>query len=208
MKRALCLGSGEGGALAAFEEHEGWSITRIDYDEKYSAVPHTLIRDITRWADWIDEIGTNFDVVWFSPDCTEFSTAGQRRPPGFEPDTTLLRAGLAIIDFIKPSWFIVENVKGAKRWFKPYLGRPTQTLGPFYFWGRFPHMAVNVRRITARIDHTSKLPDNSPERQGRWVFNDVQYHKWGNENNAKIPFEISEGLLRGIESYVSLESFS
>ena len=72
MKRALCLGSGEGGALAAFEEHEGWSITRIDYDEKYSAVPHTLIRDITRWADWIDEIGTNFDVVWFSPDCTEF----------------------------------------------------------------------------------------------------------------------------------------
>ena len=69
-------------------------------------------------------------------------------------------------------------------------------------------MAVNVRRITARIDHTSKLPDNSPERQGRWVFNDVQYHKWGNENNAKIPFEISEGLLRGIESYVSLESFS
>ena len=69
-------------------------------------------------------------------------------------------------------------------------------------------MAVNVRRITALSDRTRQIPDNDERRRGRWIFNDVHYHKWGNENNAKIPFEISEALLRGIESYVSLESFT
>lgn len=68
-------------------------------------------------------------------------------------------------------------------------------------------MAVNVRRITARIDEAT-LPSNSAERTGRWIFNEVPYHKWENENNAKIPFEISEALLRAIDSYISLESFT
>ena len=207
MKRALCLGSGEGGFLQAFEDDPEWVIVRVDFDAQYARVPHTIIRDITQWTDWIDEIGTNFDLVIFSPDCREFSTAGQRRPPGFEPSLELLLAGLDLIKHIEPRHFLVENVKGARRHFAPFLGRPVQILGPFYFWGRFPWLAVTVRRHTDKTDSSSGLADNDPRRGGRWIFNGEPYHKWVEANNARIPYVISEALLNAIREHIPLQEW-
>jgi len=203
--RALCLGSGEGGFLKAFEADERWTIVRVDFDEKYADVPHTIIRDITQWMDWENEIGRDFDLVIFSPDCREFSTAGQRRPPGFTPSLELLLAGLDLIKHIEPHHYLVENVKGARRHFQPFLGRPRQILGPFYFWGNFPWLDVNVRRITAKSDNSSGYADNDPRREGRWVFNGKQYYKWGEKNKARIPFEISDALRKATNDHVGLE---
>ena len=205
--KALCLCSGEGGFLQAFEDMSEWEIVRVDYDEKYASVPHTIIRDVTQWTDWIDEIGTDFDLVVFCPDCTEFSTAGQRRPPGFKPSLKLLTAGLALIEHISPTHYLVENVSGSQRWFKPFLGRPVQVLGPLYFYGRFPWLNVHVRRKTDKTDHSSGLADNDHRRGGRWIFNGEPWHKWGEDNNAKIPYVISAALLHAVNDSVTLDEW-
>jgi len=205
--KALCLCSGEGGFLQAFEDDEGWEIVRVDYDPKYAEVPHTIIRDVKKWVDWIHEIGTDFDLVVFCPDCTEFSTAGQRRPPGFEPSLELLLAGLDLIKHIGPRHYLVENVSGSMRHFKPFLGRPVQHLGPLYFYGRFPWLDIHVRRHTDKTDGSSGLADNDERRGGRWIFNGEPWHKWGEENNAKIPYVISEALLNAVNSHIPLGDF-
>lgn len=205
IRRALCLGSGEGGFLEDFCASPAWEVVRVDHNPAYATVPHTLIRDILHWTDWIDEIRElgPFELICFSPDCTEFSTANALATPNLD----LLRAGLDLIDCLNPKFYIIENVAGAQTAFKPLLGRAVQHLGPFYFWGVFPYMAVHVERRSSRVDE-SHLPANSPKRAGLWLFNGEAYTKWSHENRAKIPLSISHALRIAIETHLPLSRWS
>jgi len=203
-KTVLVLGSANGAFDRAFESASNWDIVRIDMNPKYASVAHTRTLDILDWLDWIESIG-EITLVIASPNCHQYSTA--RSPDQvLEPDLRVPEAIRAIIQHLEPKWWIVENVKGAKEWFKPIFGTVTQSLGPFYFWGRFPHLAVTVDRRQSPFDE-SHLPNNSPLRAGRWLFNGVPYAKWLTDQNAEMPLEISKALLEAIDTHVSLEDF-
>lgn len=132
----LDLFSGLGGASRAMRE-AGWTVIRVDIEERFSPDICCDIRDF-KYS------GPVPDLVWASPPCTEFS---RRAMPltwkcnggkHTEPDLSLVLATKRIIEEIKPRWWIVENVRGAKKYFKDILGDPVKKCGSRYLWGDFP----------------------------------------------------------------------
>lgn len=54
------------------------------------------------------------------------------------PDLDNLKTTLHIIEVLKPKHFIIENVAGAIKYFKPYLGKYTQKIGSQVLWHNLP----------------------------------------------------------------------
>lgn len=84
------------------------------------------------------------DVVLASPPCQEFSKYAMRhiRWQGddydIEKGMDLVKATSAAIKALSPRWHVIENVRGARKWFKPLLGEATQRIGSRYMWGLYP----------------------------------------------------------------------
>ncbi len=55
-----------------------------------------------------------FDVIWCSPPCTEYSKAKTRGERDLEGADALVRKSFEIIDYLKPRVWIVENVGTGK----------------------------------------------------------------------------------------------
>jgi site-specific DNA-cytosine methylase len=197
-KTILVLGSGSGGVARAFESASDWKIVRIDNNPRFVSVSHTRTLDILDWMDWIEDIGP-VELLWASIECYEFTTLVKDR----DPDLRVAEAVKAIIDHLKPQHWVIENVRGACKWFDPLYGKHRQVIGPFFLWGVFPWLDIHVR-YKGRAK-SSYCPEGG---DGRWLFNGQEYNKWGTEQNAEIPITISSALLDAVEGFVSLEEFS
>lgn len=179
----LC--SGLGGFSEAFAQSD-WVVIRIEINKDLEYVPFTRIWDVKEWMDWIDDL-PHPDLIVASPPCTEFSCADWRKDRAtHEPDMSVVKACLDIIDYIKPTWWIMENVKGAVRYFIPLIGHHKQAIGnkqcpQFYLWGNFPfiHMKPGWKHF--------KLDTRDPQQR------------------ALVPFEISFQLKRAIETHVRID---
>jgi len=66
--------------------------------------------DITKWKEWGLVPGT-VDVVCAGSPCQAFSTAGLRKGLD-DPRGNLALVTLGLVEFLKPKWFIWENVPG------------------------------------------------------------------------------------------------
>lgn len=200
MLYVLDLCSGTGNFSRSFELHPNYSVIRIEIDPKYEDVPYTQIKSVLDWMDWIDELPP-IHVVLASPPCTEYSLARGKKT---DPDTSVWQACQDIIDHLDPDWYIIENVRGAiSTW-----GPANQSLGPFYFWGRFPRLHVHVRYSgQAWFPHAKASPKTKGD--GKWIFDTSkaheEYNKWDQENNAAIPLIISEAILDELEMFQTLE---
>eukprot|EP00969_Alexandrium_andersonii_P035992 1576604-Alexandrium_andersonii.AAC.1 len=71
MRRALFLCSGTGGVGRAFRE-AGWEVVDVDRDPRFGA---EVVVDILTWDYEAVFPPGHFDVVWASPDCTQYSIA-------------------------------------------------------------------------------------------------------------------------------------
>lgn len=89
------------------------------------------------------------EVIVASPPCTDFSKASfpktwksvQRYPPDLESAKRLFYRVYQIVDLVKPSYYIIENVRGAQE----YVGKAKMHIGSRYFWGNFPLFMVEDR---------------------------------------------------------------
>lgn len=131
----LDLFSGREGASRAFRA-AGWDVVRVEIDERFPA-EH---RDV-RTFSWRGRPKPDF--IWASPPCTEFSLAEpgrgrSRNGVGLNPDMRLLKESIRVIREAEPRFWVIENVRGACRYFEPILGRHRQAVGPFFLWGDFP----------------------------------------------------------------------
>ena len=146
----LDLCSGLGGASEAFVKDPYWDVVRIENNPELAHVPHTESLDVLQWMDWIpclfDAMGKP-DLVIAAPPCKEFSRAfsapgpcAERLGIRFEPDMRILEACIDIVEYLNPTYHIIENVQGAIGHFQVYLGNYRQHIGPFYLWGSFPQI--------------------------------------------------------------------
>lgn len=149
MPLLLDLCSGLGGASSAFRDNS-WDVITLDYDPYFKA---DITCDLRSWAP--SSLGVIPDAIWFSPACTEF--AREAMPwckTGVDPDLSLLRSGLSVIEYFRtlhPSiYYVVENVRGAIPWFYPFLGSYRVSYSPYYFWGFFPVPGYVSRRDWVR----------------------------------------------------------
>ena len=71
MPRALFLCSGTGSVGLPFRE-AGWGVTDVDWCARFNP---EIVTDITTW-DYKSALQPGyFDVIWASPDCTQYSRA-------------------------------------------------------------------------------------------------------------------------------------
>ena len=190
--RMLDLFSGLGGASQAMIDDPEWEVIRIENNLLLQEVPGTLMLDVLEWADWVDSLGP-FDLVWASPPCGDFSRLSmpwtrEKLPDDFEPDMELIHAAREIISVLNPKWYVLENVRGARPYLDPLVGRPTQVIHAWHLWGRFPHLVMPRAWEPPRKSKDWNLTD--PLRSNK---------------RAIIPLEISQALKRAVEGQLSLD---
>ena len=155
----------------------------MDNAPRHSSVAHTRTLDIYEWMDWIDDLPP-IDVVWASPDCTEFSCARCATVPRPEnPDMRLVEACKAIIEYLQPRTWVIENVHGACRYFEPVLGRHRQKVQAFYLWGNFPLLIIPIGWSHKKSDVRDPAA------------------------RAEIPLEISQAFLDALTNQQTLDDF-
>lgn len=182
--KILDLFTGKKGFSQAFSDR-GHNVVSVDIEPKFHP---TITADIGLLSpSYFNSIGP-FDVVLAAPTCTEFSKASlpkswvSVRKYGCNPDTSLLERTIAIIQELKPKYWVIENVRGAIPYFKPFLGRPIKKIGSRYLWGQFP------------------MFDTSPK-YGKWRLPPSQDRP---SLRSLIPYSISLALCLACESFLEV----
>lgn len=175
-KIMLDLFSGSGSASKPFLE-KGWKVYRYDIDPQGAdgifvdfKEEMFVINLIDAWKD------KKVDLIWASPPCTEYSDANPRRNnPLFIPDTTLWKNSIRIIEAVDPTYWVLENVRGAARTW----GKPRKRCGPYYLWGDFPLFSIPDKIKPKNLSQYTNHKDQARE-------------------SAKIPYTIGKHLERAI----------
>lgn len=194
--RVLDLFSGFGGWSEAFKT-AGHEVLRIENNPLLKDVPRTHLICIKEFRDELvnakerGDLIQEVDLITASPPCLNFSNAFNapksnwlRENPGlnvddYKPDLELLEITLEIIDILKPKYYIIENVVGSIRYFKSKLGVPRQIIGAFVLWGNYPEIIIK-----------NELPSKASK--------DKRWSKLRSNHKAKIPIQLSHGLLIAI----------
>lgn len=201
MKRMLDLFSGLGGASEAFLKN-GWYVTRVENNPVFGPggehyVPHTLTVDVM--DGFTDKFHPkDIDFLWASPPCYEFSLAyssirSKRAREGIdhEPDMTLIKRTIELIQLIKPRYWAIENVVGASKYFEPLLGKHRLLVGSAMLWGNFPVIGFQALEKA----YKKKKGDLS-----RW--SEIRSNE-----RAKIPYWLSEQMRISVQYQMMLDDF-
>ena len=106
----------------------------------------------------------------------------------YEPSLGLVTRTIELIERFTPHYWVIENVVGAIKYFRPLLGEPRMILGSVVLWGNFPLFEAQIPPGHKRIhDNASK--------------------KWRSNLRAEIPLEISKALLEVVNVQKSLGDF-
>lgn len=199
MLRMLDLFSGLGGASEAMVRSPKWEVLRIENNPLLSEVEHTEMIDVIQFRNELAKmIEEGFepqpvDLLWASPPCREFSLAysapqsiANRNGETYEPSLDLLLATMDIIDMIQPRYWVIENVRGAKKWFKPHLGEQRQVINhAIFLWGNYPSFEVGKIERKYVGEGSSRCPLRPNKR-------------------ALIPFVISDELRKAVEEQTTI----
>lgn len=185
--------SGLGGASSAFIDDPQWNVVRIENNiELLGHVPRTWFADIKKIVQdyrWLS-IKRPVELLWGSPPCREFSQGfnapgpmAKRAGVDFKPDMSLLEAWLDLRDKLEPKYWLLENVAGAIKPFEPYVGKPTQIIGPFVLWHNLPEILV-----PRDFEHRKQDQD-------KWSTDPLR-----SNHKALIPLELSQAVKESVQT--------
>jgi len=104
MMNALELFSGTGSVRKVCEA-KGYNVTSLDINNRTNA---DIICDIRNW-NYREYAPGHFDLVWASPDCTQYSKAKTKGARDIEGANELVLKTLEIIRYLAPRTWIIEN---------------------------------------------------------------------------------------------------
>ena len=182
------LFAGLGGASEAFVGTE-YNVARFDNNPLLEDVACMTMLDLSQD---IVATGINPLLMIAAPPCLEFSQAysapamiAKRHQVPFDPDMSMLEVAIEHRDRLAPKFWIIENVIGSIPFFEPYLGAPTQIIGPFVLWHNCPHLVLPKHQHQAIKSHKAD--------------NDKRWSPIRSNHKAKWPISLSEALLRSVE---------
>lgn len=151
-------------------KNSGWNVTTVDINSKFNP---DIIADVNNLF-----LEGYYDLIWASPPCQDYSKCalpvswkcnnGTHKSPDMRPFLNCYR----IIRYLKPRWWVIENVCGAQPYFELVLGKRQKKIGSRYLWGEFPPF------------------DTSPK-YGKWRLSPTT-------DRAEIRSEIPKGLTRAL----------
>lgn len=178
---------GDGGMTAGMLK-AGFQVQGVDVVRRPAYPAPVVIHDVRTappdlvpWSEWDH----------FSPPCNRFSQArawAWKDDPPTEADLDILEACLRLRDQRKPTYWSVENVRGAVKWFRPLLGEPRLKHGPFFFWGNFPGFLLSRSGIKKGLLGGSRSPGHGNQRHTHrdpWL-------------RARVPFELAGPMAQAI----------
>ncbi len=196
-EKPLCLDlfCGKGGWAKGFLD-AGYRVIGFDLEDFSKHYPGEFHRqDLFGWS-WS---GEQPRVVVGSPPCQPFSTMAcckastreERARKGMDLVFTTYR----IVLEAKPTYWAIENVRGALKWFRPLLGEPAYTDGTWFLWGNFPPWLMKSANRHYKGKYTG--PITNVIRSGPEAGKKKTHYRngWGTASTvAKIPYDISRGL--------------
>lgn len=191
--RMLDLFCGLGGASAAQRER-GWEVIGVDNE---SRLQPDVVADVVTWR----YEGPEVDFVWASPPCVEFAKTDKRcwYPDAPEPSMELVEAALRIIGEVKPRLgYLLENVRGARRWFldHPALGAPVLQSPPLYLWGCPPPGLLLPSPGRGHKEHQSR---SSADPRAMRLTSDERRRQL----RAVVPYQISYSVATACERFAA-----
>eukprot|EP00976_Prorocentrum_cordatum_P066833 1178477-Prorocentrum_minimum.AAC.1 len=110
--RALVLFSGSGSVERALQQRfPRIRITSLDIDPKSAATQICDIRQFVQTESPAYSPG-DFDLIWASPPCTEYSRAMTTRPRDLAAADLLVASTLACLVYLKSTFWFIENPEG------------------------------------------------------------------------------------------------
>ena len=156
--KILDLCSGTGSATKPFKDR-GHEVITIDMFDKRA----DILADICYLP-----VKGEFDFIWMSPPCTEFTLVNWRlgKCKDRKPDLSVIKACFELVDQLKPTYWMIENPRACMRHF---IGLPQKSIyysdygykfnKPTDLWGLFPDFPdqVNSNKQYKQLQNTSSI---------------------------------------------------
>ena len=127
----------------------GWNTTTVDIDPSFNS---DIVGDIRTMVDKFSP--GEYDVVFCSPPCDEFTKYVLPWHELKKPSMDIAIACARIIRAINPKLWFIENVNGARKFFKPVFGDVTFAFGLSWFvWGSY----IGVRSVPVSVAGRNKI---------------------------------------------------
>jgi len=110
----LFAGTGSVGKVA---KSLGWDVVSLDMD--FRTKPD-IVADILHW-DYKAYTPGQFDLIWASPPCTEYSIAKTTGTRNLDKADSVAKHTLHIIDYLQPKFFIIENPQTGMLKDRPFM---------------------------------------------------------------------------------------
>jgi len=182
----LDLCSGLGGASQPAIDR-GWKVIRVDIDPRFKP-------DIVADVRALPLKPFHVDVLWASPPCTEFTKTSlpqswaKYKCEGWLPTPESIAHGISLVQgcfdavhYLKPVQWIIENVRGSRKFLTPILGPVRAMTSGHVFWS----------------DSALMIPFGLSGR--KWLQSPTKDSRDRAANRAKIPYEIGEAICRAVE---------
>lgn len=97
----------------------GAEVVSVDIEERFNPTIVANVLDLDYARMWRPG---EFDAVWMSPPCTNYSLARNSVPRDFAHSDKLVKKGMQIIEYLRPRLFVCENPRAFLR-LRPFMGR-------------------------------------------------------------------------------------
>ena len=107
MCRLLELCSGYASVSRVARDEFGYDVVTVDQDPFFDSTNHCV--DITTWDYKSHYSPGDFDVIWCSPECKQYSNAKRFGDRDLLSADTLVMKCLEIISYLNPDVYVIEN---------------------------------------------------------------------------------------------------